>query len=398
VLADGTIDVAGGRHVNGVVDGGGGACGACHPVPPDTGAHRAHYGDTPSPPLAEYGDLRILEDYLSADGSAYVFGCGHCHPLDPSRHGLGEVVLDPDGAPSGSLKARNDDAAAYDPVSGICSGVYCHSHGKSVTALRMRTAPGVVEDVSPFEPTLAWTSTVSLGCNGCHDNPPRYESGGGGAADANTHLQLASDDWETGHFAGLPGPWHSSKHGGDSWGAPQQASPITCQTCHYETADPAATGPSGFYWLDTTGDYVFPGGNLGYACANCHSAGSPTAPLGAGRVLPLRHVNGRADVIFDPRTALPPYASLPAAPFTPSRPIFVTNSIAVSHADAVREPNPIPPGIWPFSRPTLSMHLGSATYTPATKTCSSVSCHLAQPPVQWGGPTGWDACSGSCHF
>jgi predicted CxxxxCH...CXXCH cytochrome family protein len=397
VRSDGTIDVAGGHHVDGIVEGG---CGGCHPVPPQTGAHRAHYGDASSPPLAEYGDLRIFEDYLPADGSAYAFGCGHCHPLDLARHAQGEVDLSPAGAPAGSLKARNATDARYDPVSGRCDGVYCHSNGKQ-SIVRVRVAIGVIEDVPPYRTTPPWTSSSTLGCAGCHDNPPRYESGGAGAADANTHLQLDSDGWETGHFGGLPGPWHSSKHGGDFWGDPQKASPITCQTCHYETADPAATGPSGFYWLNTTGNYVFPGGELGYACSNCHVADDPAAPTGAAGVLPLRHVNGRADLALDPRVVLPDYASLPAFPFKPSRPIFVTDGgISTLGPDVIREPSEIPeppPGeTWPYTYETLSMHLGSAQYEPSTKTCTNVSCHLAQTTLQWGGPTGWAVC-GACH-
>jgi predicted CxxxxCH...CXXCH cytochrome family protein len=400
VLPDGTIDVAGGQHIDGTPDvSGGGGCGACHPVPPPSGAHRVHYGDASSPPLAEYGDLRIFEDYAPADGSAYAFGCGHCHPLDPARHGQGEVDLSPAGAPAGTLKARNAADAAYDATQQTCSGVYCHSNGKQ-GIVHVQVEPDVVVSVLPFRTTPPWTSSSSLDCAGCHDDPPRYESGGAGAADANTHLQLASDGWETGHFAGLPGPWHSSKHGGDTWGDPQKASPITCQTCHYETADPAATGPSGFYWLNTTGNYVIPGGQLGYDCDSCHQPGHAEAPTGAGGVLPLRHVNGRADVVFDPRLTLPPYAALPAFPFTPSRPIFATDAaLGTLGPDASLDPDPIPtapPGGWPYAAATLSMHLESARYDPPTKTCSNVSCHLAQTTVEWGGPTGFAAC-GSCH-
>jgi predicted CxxxxCH...CXXCH cytochrome family protein len=397
VKSDGTIDVAGGLHVNGAIDVAGTSCGLCHPVPPDTGAHRVHYSDVSSPPLAVYGDLRILEDYYPGGGPAYVFGCGHCHPLDPARHGYAEVTLSPAGAPAGSLRAANAADAAYDPAAGTCSGVSCHSYGKA-GPLNEWVAGGTTAAVSGFRTTPAWTSGAQLGCDGCHSNPPRYASSGPGAADANMHLQLASDGWETGHFGGLPGPWHSSKHGGDWWGAPQDASAITCQTCHYETADPAATGPSGFSWLNTTGDYQIPGGALGYACGSCHVAGDPLAPTGAGGVLPLHHVNGRVDVVFDPRLSLPAAAYLPAAPFTPTRPIWVTdaNPGVPAPADGIYEPDPIPPGTWPFTAPTLSMHLASARYDPATKTCTNVSCHLVQTSVQWGGPNGWEACGG-CH-
>jgi predicted CxxxxCH...CXXCH cytochrome family protein len=396
IRADGTIDVEGGHHVDGVLDvSGGGACGACHAVPPDTGAHRVHYGDLSSPPRAEYGDLRILESYAPGGGPAYMFGCGHCHPLDPARHARGEVDLSPAGAPAGSLKARNAPGAAYDATTATCSGVYCHSNGKQQTVREWITATTFV-DVQPYRTTTPWSSGASSGCGGCHDNPPRYVSGAAGAPDANTHLQLVFDDqaqgyWEAGHFGGLPGPWHSCgpRHGG--WcGASDKASPITCQTCHFETIDPAATGPSGFYWLDTTGNYAIPGGQLGFACTACHGTGDVRAPAGAGGVLPLRHVNGRADLSFDPRLTLPPYAALPAAPYTPTRPVFVTHGGVVTLGpDAELVPSTAP-------QATLSMHLGSAAYDPATKTCSNVSCHLASPTVQWGGPTGWNGCT-SCH-
>jgi predicted CxxxxCH...CXXCH cytochrome family protein len=399
----GTVDehgaiVRGGHHLDGAVQLEG-DCGACHGLPPATGAHAAHVGVALSPAIDSYGDLRILADAPGPDTGGYAFGCGHCHPLDAARHGTGEVDLSPPPTATGTLKDRNAPAASYDPATGTCSGVYCHSGGKGIAVL-LRSAPGVIEAVGPFRTTPAWTSGTSPGCGGCHGNPPRYESGGAGAEDANTHLVLDADGWETGHFGGLPGPWHTSKHGGGDYGPPQRASPITCQSCHAETADPASTGPSGFYWLDTTGDYRIPGGALGYACGACHGQGDPAAPAGGGRVLPLRHVNGSIDVAFDPRTALPPYAALPVAPFTPSRPIFVTDAgISFIPADAIREPDPVPPpppGGWPYVAATLSMHLGSAGWDPATKTCSNVSCHLAQTSVRWGGPTGWSAC-GECH-
>ncbi len=254
---DTTIDVAGGKHVNGAIDVPGASCGACHPVPPDTGAHRVH-ANPMSAADAAYGSLALLEDVRPAGGTSYEFGCGHCHPLDPAQHlahvasapgapRVPDVFLDPAGAPAGSLRARNAPDARYDPATGTCSGVYCHSSGQESPA---------------FVTSPPWTAAPgSLGCAGCHGNPPRYASGGAGAADANSHLVLADDGWESGHFQGMPGYWHTSKHGGN-WSPANDAAPITCQTCHAETVDPAAIGPSGFYWLDTTGDYQLPGGDL----------------------------------------------------------------------------------------------------------------------------------------
>jgi predicted CxxxxCH...CXXCH cytochrome family protein len=368
VTAAGAIDVAGGRHIDGTLDASG-ECGACHGLPPPNGAHLAHaaFVDAGQP---AYGDLGILESYAPAGGPAYRFGCGHCHPLDPARHmdAALDVELTPAGAAPDALRARNAPGASWDPATGTCSGVYCHSSGQQTPAYA--TTPG-------------WTSGASLGCGGCHGNPPAYRSGGAAAPDANGHLGLTDLGREFGHYLGMGGPSHSHKHGGGAHPTPEGAAPITCQTCHFATTDPAGAGPSGFYWLDTTGSYVLPGGDparlddprwRATQCAACHGGGQP-APAGSGRVLPLRHVNGRRDVVFDPRTALPALATLPAAPDRPTRPYWVTNA---------RFCEGVPPG-GIFEGRTLSLHLEGARWDPATKSCSGVACHLGDTPV-WGRP------------
>ncbi len=376
VRADGTIDVAGGHHIDGRIDVAlGEGCSGCHGAPPPTGAHLAHAA-LPEGVSAGYGAVTTLEDVAPAGGASYAFGCGQCHPLDPAKHldGVVEVELGPAGAGGGTLRARNAPDAAYDPAAGTCSGVYCHSSGQA--------SPAYV--ASP-----AWTAPPgALGCGGCHGDPPAYGSGGPGAPDANGHLQLQADGYEWGHFAGLPGPWHTTKHGG-YWPG-EDAAPITCQTCHADTVDPASTGPSGFYWLDTTGTYRLPGGQLDFACGSCHgTTGGP--PTGAGRVLPLRHVNGRREVAFDPRTALPDLAWLPPPPDRPTRPYWVTHA-----SPLVTIPDPsIPDAI--MEGATLSLHLASARYDAAAKTCTSVACHLAQTSVTWGAAYDSTASCAACH-
>ncbi|WP_248341040.1 CxxxxCH/CxxCH domain c-type cytochrome [Anaeromyxobacter paludicola] len=387
--ADGTLNVAGGKHVNGVADlsggGGGVGCGACHGFPPDTGAHLAHFGITGAEASGTYGDTSVLQDRYPAATpttapAAYAFGCGNCHPVDPAKHmdGTAEVVLHEAGAPAGSLKARSATDAAYDPATRTCSGTYCHSSGQ----------PSPVPVASPD-----WSATAHLGCAGCHGNPPRYASGDPGSATANSHLGLADDGFEFGHFLGEPGPWHQSKHGG--WKAGQDAAPITCQTCHYDTADPANVGPSGFYYLDTSGDYQLAGGYAGRTalrvyqqlqCTACHAGGGPAA--GSGKVLPLRHVNGARDVVFDPRTALPqPWPWLPGGLDAPSAPYWLTDG------------NPgwldWPAAIVQVNGTTVSFGLAGATYDPATKRCGNVACHMAEAPV-WGRPYGFKSDFGMC--
>jgi predicted CxxxxCH...CXXCH cytochrome family protein len=361
--------------VNGVVEAGfGEGCAGCHGAPPASGAHARH-ATLPAGVAASYGSTAVLEDVApaGADPDLYGFGCGHCHPLDPARHLDGEVQVDlsPAGAPAGSLRARNLPGAALDAASATCAGVACHSSGQASPA------------VDAFRTTPAWTSATPLSCDGCHANPPRYASGGPGAADANSHLQLHEDGWEWGHFGGLPGPWHTAKHGLDP--GVTDGAPITCQACHARTVDPAATFPGGSFWLDTTADYDL-GGALGYACTDCHgAAGGP--PAGAGRVRPLRHVNGVRDVDFDARTTLPAYDWLPPPPDRPTRPYWVTPAWIFGL------PEPFDGGL---EGQTLSMHLAGVRYDPATQTCSSVTCHMFETEVRWGAPYDWDACS-RCH-
>ncbi|HET6923003.1 MAG TPA: CxxxxCH/CxxCH domain-containing protein [Anaeromyxobacteraceae bacterium] len=402
VLADGTIDLLGGRHIDGALQVAvSGGCAGCHGYPPaapepGAGAHAVHFGLSGVADTGSYGDLTLLQDrYPAATPTTappvYAFGCGHCHPLDAARHMDGTVeveVYDPT-APAGSLKARSDPAAAYSGgQDGTCSGVYCHSSGQETPSWSKPRDGAAI--ASP-----AWSSGQSLACNGCHDDPPAYPSGGAGTPDANTHLIMADDGWEYGHFAGMPGPWHTSYHG--AWRAGQDAAPITCQTCHEQTVDPAATGPSAFYWLDTSGDYRLPGGDpgrftvaswLNVQCTTCHTGGG--VPTGAGRVLPLRHVNGTRDVAFDQRALLPAnvYPGAPVSGVT--RPYWVLGVSA--------SPSPLPTGgLFEADTSTFSLELSGAGYDPATKTCSSVGCHLRQAQVQWGvAPVGYSTCS-PCH-
>ncbi len=198
----------------------------------------------------------------------------------------------------------------------------------------------------------------------------------------------------------MPGAWHTSKHGGNGWGPGEDAAPITCQTCHYDTTDPANTGPSGFYYLDTTGNYALPGGDpgridwgwqAGIQCGACHGPGG--AATGTGRVLPLRHVNGARDVVFDARTVLPSISWLPLAPNDPIGPYWMTGT----------QPSlPYPAWVtWSSSTTTVSFGLDVSTYDPATKTCSNVACHLAEQHPVWGTPyqyyTNASATCYTCH-
>jgi predicted CxxxxCH...CXXCH cytochrome family protein len=209
----------------------------------------------------------------------------------------------------------------------------------------------------------------------------------------------------------MPGPWHGSHHGG-----PGAASPITCQTCHFETTDPTCTAPGGFFWLDTTGDYALEGGDpdrldtepwLHPQCTTCHDG--LAAPQGQGRVLPLRHVNGRADVVFDPRAALPVDYATGLPSLTTSDPVA---PYYVSPFNVTQSGWTLPPGgdlrDAAGEAVVLTGTLAGATYDPASRTCSNVTCHVGRqwaadqtpplaPPLRWGDPYGEFWSCNWCH-
>ena len=362
-------------HVNGAIDV---ACDSCHGFPPPTGAHVTHFGLALGQGSSSYGGLEVLEDYYpnatpTAAPATYAFGCGNCHPLDPSLHGMNDgsttakVVLD-DGSGTAGLKALNAATASYDATARTCSGVYCHSSGQA--------APTYVT-------TPTWTSTAKIGCAGCHENPPRYASGPAGSSTANSHVGVDDDNFPWGHF-GLPMTEYHPQHGQgvvyDYWTGQNvysDAAPVTCQTCHFETTDPSNTGPGGFYYLDTTGNYFVPNAwNYAYACTDCHAAGNAAAPLGTGKVLPLRHVNGSRDVAFDARTA-DPGASWVPSPNQPQRPYWITQGSTSN--DGWLNTNRT------FAGTTVQFDLAPAAYDPVQKTCTNVTCHMSQGNTAYTG-------------
>lgn len=396
VLASGAIDVAAGLHLNGTVEAAGGACDGCHAAPPATGAHQAHVAVLDVATLAYGDEWRTADVDPTGATGRYSFGCGACHPKDDARHrdGTVDVELTPAAGAAGGLRALNGAGAAY--AAGTCSGVYCHSSGQASPS---------------FQATPGWASGEALGCGGCHGNPPSYPNGGPDGQ-ANSHLFLNFLGREAGHFAGLPGPtFHRSRHGNPaSFPTAQQASPITCQACHADTVDPANVLPGGFFYADTAITTQLPGGNptrltdaawKDTQCGTCHGvAGGPAASTGAAR--PLRHVNGARDVVFDRRTG----ADLPADWFdalgasAPTRPYFMTGATFFTGytlpADAGWDPPTPPPAAG--QRTTLSYELTGAGWDPATRTCSSVACHLGNG-VRWGQQdfeTSPPTCTG-CH-
>jgi hypothetical protein len=166
------------------------------------------------------------------------------------------------------------------------------------------------------------------------------------------------------------------------------SAPVTCQTCHVQTTDPSNTGPGGFYYLDTSGDYTIAGAtNASYSCTSCHT-GQAGAPLtGTGKVLPLRHVNGSRDVNFDKRTGNPNAAWVPDA-IRPTRPYWFRPASPTNWGwDRVTVIDWI--GVYPTGY-TVQFDFAGSEYNPADKTCTNVACHMSQGNTNYVGDVGPD--------
>ncbi len=306
-------------HVNGIVEAAGG-CGTCHDLPPNTGAHRVHVG-LAGDAGAAYGSVTTAASLTNP--TAYAFGCGNCHPVNPARHmngGLAEVELyDPT---AGGLKALHPANASYVPggsqlldnfnlryTLGTCSNVYCHSDPSYATPAGVPRPdvdfaftgypvayPAYALTVGRTYATVAW-SAANPGCGGCHGFPIRTRAPQVTAMAGQSHSYLDAAGAESGH-----GFNHNL------------SAPLSCRTCHNQTV----------------------------TAANAVSRTAGVSVYGAVPIVGFgRHVNGRPDVVFD--TANP-----------------VTYRTAQS--------------------------LATATYVQGTATCNNVACHKSQTAVRHGTP------------
>lgn len=311
------------NHHNGDYPG----CTGCHDSPPRTGSHLAHFDISDLANNVTYGDQGV---YNTA--TAYKFGCGNCHPLDPAKHrdDILQVELFNATATAGTVKAKNPASAAYDTVANTCSNVYCHS-GKTITSgpvgapltgtasppattqwgpyimdatnSNLTYAPYTVTEGRSYQTTPAWGVPGGFStCTECHSFPLTTSAPGVQAGVGDSH------QWIDG---GNAGNLHAFNH---------NYAPLQCRTCHYSTVTATGTWSRTPYVNGVGGDVTTYG----------------PVPL-ASRAT---HVNGVPNVAFDT-------------------------------VDPVL-----------YWKGTYS--LAGAAYDPATKTCSGVACHVA-PRTFWPG-------------
>ena len=338
-------------------------CSGCHDSPPQTGTHLVHYN---SPPLIS---LRYSDTTVSSTAEAYKFGCGNCHPLDIAKHrdGTLQVELYNPAAPSDSVKAKNPSTAAYAAGSnvttyasklvgkpnfsysdGTCSNVYCHSGFTVVSgtavSLPLTSPPSTVPPGYKLNLGFIMDETCSnvtydpytVTTGRIYQTTPAWGTNSTATATTFTTCKECHEfpltTWDSNAPAGV-GDSHQWVTWNQLWGewynwrhAYNYGNPMQCRTCHYSTV----TQTGAFSGVEVT---ETPNGIPAWIVEY-----SPV-PL-ASRIM---HVNGTPDVAID----------------------TVNGSYRAYYG---------------------TDNLSAATYEPATKTCSNVSCHQYQTKVKWGYP------------
>ncbi|NOY52012.1 MAG: CxxxxCH/CxxCH domain-containing protein [Deltaproteobacteria bacterium] len=308
-------------------------CGTCHEVPPKTGTHLIHFGG--SVDQAVYGSTKIAQDVIS-QSSVYLMNCGNCHPMDILKHmdgvansggGSAEIELYSPNAPAGSLKAKNPKTATYTPG----TQVFVDDGGR----IPLTYTKGTCSNVYCHSETVTTTT----------DAVPEPT-----VVDGNIIYPLIYDP-----------TWQSlvvqtRRYRTPQWGVDQ----FGCNGCHGfpiindASVDSAGAGDS-HGWRDQNGDVSLHAWNMGFGplqCRTCHydtvrdeapwtqDAQGETTFENVDIFNKAKHVNGTKDVVFTP--------------------------------DPVTLKTP--------------QDLSTASFDPATKTCTNVACHQNQTSVTWGSP------------
>ncbi|MBW2278318.1 MAG: CxxxxCH/CxxCH domain-containing protein, partial [Deltaproteobacteria bacterium] len=171
VLEDGTIDIAGGAHMNGEIDFGTDECNLCH------GSE-----DNDAPPLDTLGNDAETEVTVGAHQSHLAVSdwhrevvCEDCHVV-PEEWDDDDHLDDPPAEVTWSDLAGADDATpSFDRDAAVCAGVYCHG-----TTLQ----PGG----TLTEPTWTNVDGTQVECGTCHGEPP-----GGGHPTTNQCFRCHED-------------------------------------------------------------------------------------------------------------------------------------------------------------------------------------------------------------
>ncbi len=368
-------NVCRGCHVHNSTDGSFSAsCKSCHGFPPQANtaggplgyASTASYNYATSP---AFKDESMTPHIVHAGQAPYTYGCSECHLGNKHATGNFQQVFN---TKTGIVAATGGAVPTYNIASpGTCSNVYCHSNGapagggtvyKSPT---WATAKGSIvgtpsecsacHDASPA--TNAHPGHLSFGfaCAFCHAATVATVSSNTTIKDTSKHVNgvkdvLFSGTATIGGTGSYDGTAHTCSnlycHSNGNQGALVYANPAAwnsgvnygCNGCHGTSNTIGAPDyPNTTLTANTHGPHTT-GATTTTVCSNCHFA-TASSTTGGTIADKTKHLNGAVDVVFNPATA------------------------------------------------------GStATWDPATRTCTNVVCH-GGAPAQWGSTA---ACL-TCH-
>ncbi len=253
VNSDGTINAAGGAHLNGKSDVSG--CSSCHGDSTRVGTLAGTDANlTSAPPLAPagapsyaVGDHQGHLNPTAAGAMANPIACSECHavPAD-STHATNppaQIVV------FGTLATTGGAAPTWNATATGCAASYCHGNFN-------------YNNVTGANATPSWTDTAPLTCTSCHGMPPTGHpaiTGTPNAASCNgCHPQSVNRDGTlvlTGHLNG-------------------KADGGSCTACH---GDPPTTGSHGDH--------------KSRSCDACHPSG-----YNSTTIVPAYHQNGVVDI------------------------------------------------------------------------------------------------------
>lgn len=264
VKPDGSIDIARGRHIDGIVEAPTAGCTTCH-----GDASRAEF--PAAPPVGTRGERETTalavgahQSHLQAGKLRQTIPCSECHVV-PSD--LSHV----DGTPAvvfGELARANGARPSWDRASASCTA-YCHG----------ATLPGGTNT------TPQWTTVdgTQAACGSCHGTPPPAP-----------HPQ--NSNCNSCHPGTVNADGSLNVNGGLHIDGVIEVTGLSCTSCHGSGSDPAP--PLGTRGESATTDRAV-GAHQSHleagpfaralACSECHVV--PTTPS---------HSNGRVDLTFGP--------------------------------------------------------------------------------------------------
>ncbi len=400
VNANGTINVAGGGHVNGVANVAAN-CTSCHGTPGRPVTATNPLLDA-APPLAPGGTdpARVVGTHLLHLTDTTIraaVACNECHVVpDDANHALTlpeRIVFSP-----GTLATTQGAAPTYNATTLSCSATYCHGNFNF---------GGVTGNAGA---TPAWNATPTLSCTGCHGMPPTGHPATGAVTPASCN-GCHPDTVSAGGVINVGGGRHMNglaEYSGihpAGWAIPtahgysaNQQGLQTCTGCH--TGFGAASG------IATS------------SCNTCHSNASH--PDWQNECTFCHGTTGRTGNVpgTDPFLAYSP-------PVGPQGQTLTTDAMVGAHqkhvnplASGQRAPpfactnchaSPLPSGVAHVDGQRASLPFGGIAITgsarpvfnPTTLTCSATYCHgsftggaTTAAPLWTGGPMTCTSCHG----